>query len=139
MLKILPLIALALFTSIASGSEPPPDITGANKKTLDAHLGKVVSMRGKLHLGVHGEVLEGATHKDAAFYIIAEIPPSGEFRLPDSWMQLRGRQVSVTGTLRFRTFPRPPDGKYEGGWSQPPPDYYYMVLQQTQIQPVETK
>ena len=137
MQKILPLIAFALIMSIASGGEQPPDITGANKKILDAHLGKVVSLRGKLDLGMHGEILAGAT-KQVDFYIIAEVPPGG-FTLPESWMRLHGHQVRVTGTLGFRTFPKPPDGKYEGGWSQPPPDYYYMVLQHTQIQPVEAK
>jgi hypothetical protein len=99
MLKLLPLIAFTLVISTATGSEPPPDITGADKRILNAHLGNVVSLRGKLGLGVYGEVLDGAT-KGVEFYIVAEVP-SGGFTLPDSWMQLRGRQVRVTGKTRL--------------------------------------
>jgi hypothetical protein len=139
MQRALLLIAFGLLPYVGGAADQPPDLTGTNAKTLDAHLGRVVSLRGKLGVGMHGDFLAGATPKDVVFYIIADRPPSGHYRRPESWDQLRGRQVRVTGTLKFRKFPRPPDGKYEGGWSQPPPDYYYMVLQQTQIQPVETK
>ncbi|HEX4631853.1 MAG TPA: hypothetical protein VH188_12910 [Chthoniobacterales bacterium] len=138
MQKILLVIALALFASIAGGGEQPPDITGAGRKTLHRHLGKVVSLRGTLSQGVHGESLGDDATKDVPFYIVEDVPPGG-FTLPESWLRLHGHQVRVTGILRFRKWPRPPDGKYEGGWSQPPPDYYYMVLQQAQIQPVEAK
>jgi hypothetical protein len=130
MLKLIPLIVFALVTFTATGSESPPDITGANKKVLNAHLGKVVSLHGKLDSGMFGETLEGAT-KGVVFYIVAEVPPGG-FTLPESWMRLHGQQVLVTGTLEFHKAP-PFDG------TQVEPSYYYMVLQKTEIRPVTTK
>jgi hypothetical protein len=130
MQKILLLMALAVFASIARGGDQPPDITGAGKKTLHRHLGKVVSLHGTLGLGLLGETLSDAT-KEVDFYVVADVPPGG-FTLPQSWLRLRGRKVRVTGTLRFHKYP-PFDG------SQVPPSYYYMVLQQTQIQPVDAK
>jgi hypothetical protein len=133
MLKLLPLIAFALFISTATGGEKPPDITGANKKTLDAHLGKVVSLRGTLDLGMQGEIIRGATRR-GDFYIIADVPPGG-FTLPESWMQLRGHKVRVTGELKFRSF----DHTHAKPEDQIPPDYYYMVLQRTEIQRLDSK
>jgi hypothetical protein len=141
MLRTLLFVIFAVFAAAWCPAEQPPDLTGADAKTFHAHLGKLVSLRGKLSEGVHGECLKGATPKGVIFYVIEDVEhvPPGGFTWPSSWMQLRGQQVRVTGTLKFQKWPRPPDGKYVGGWSQPSPDYYYMVLQQTEIQPLETK
>jgi hypothetical protein len=133
MLKLLPFIVFAVFISTATGSAHPRDITGANKKTLDAHLGKFVSLRGMLDLGTQGEIVRGAT-KGVEFYIIADVPPGG-FTLPESWMRLRGHKVRVTGELKFRSF----DRTHAKPEEQVPADYYYMVLQSTEIQRFDSK
>jgi hypothetical protein len=50
-------------------------------------------------------------------------------------MHLRGHKVRVTGELKFRSF----DRTHAKPEEQIPPDYYYMVLQSTEIQRLDSK
>lgn len=87
---------------------------------------------------MQGDFLAGATAKDVSLYIVADVPVGG-FTWPKLWTQLRGQQVRVTGMLKFTKTPGTPAGTREDARLQRPPDYYYMVLQKTEIQSLDTK
>ena len=126
--------ALIAITALASAADITPDVTGADAKTFKAHLGRVVSIRGRLEQGMQGACLFGATPKDIAFYVIPDVPPDG-YSWPASWTRHTHHQIRVTGELKFRSFDR---SHYKAG-DQVPPDYYYMVLQRAEIQRLDSK
>jgi hypothetical protein len=49
------------------------------------------------------------------------------------------QQVRLTGELGFRAFDHRKFRDKEGRYVQVPPDYFYMVLQRTKIERVESK
>ena len=126
-LSIAALIASAV---LASSAEKPPDLTGAVAGSFKEHVGKVVTLCGRLEEGKEGPCLWGATPTNVVFYVIPDMPPSGRYAYPAAWERLMHKQVRVTGELRFRSFNR---AKKEP-LVQAPPDYYYMVLQRTRIE-----
>src|SRR5438128_564249 len=128
---------LALVTSAVLGSsaEKPPDLTGAAPGSFKEHVGKVVTLRGRLEMGKQGPCLWGATPTNVVFYIIPDMPPSGSYTYPASWERLMHKQVQVTGELRFRSF----DRAKADPLTQVPPDYYYIVLQRTRVEGAEKK
>jgi hypothetical protein len=126
---------------LASVADKPPDLTGAGPDSFKAHVGQVVTLRGRLEVGKQGYCLWGATPESVWFYVEPEMPPSGKmppngiYDCPEAegWQRLIQKQVRVTGTLRFRSFHR----RKESPYSQAAHDYYYMVLQRTQIEALE--
>jgi len=133
------LILFALITNAALGvsAGQPHDLTGAGPATFKANLGKVVTLRGQLEQGKAGPCLVGATPTNVVFYVIPDMPPSGIYTYPGSWDRLMHQQVRVTGELRFRSFDR--TKKEKDTLLQAPPDYYFMVLQQTSVEGIQVK
>ena len=131
------LIIYALLVSVMVGiaSDKPSDLTGASAELFKTHIGKVVSLCGRLELGKQGPCLFGATPSNVVFYVIPDMPASGRYTFPASWERLMHRQARLTGELHFRSF----DRAQKSPFVQIPPDYYYMVLQRTQIESGEKK
>jgi hypothetical protein len=121
-------------------AEKVPDITNSDAKTFKAHLGKTVSIQGRLSNGVQGACLFGAIPKGVSFYVIPVMPSSGIYTWPPEWNDY-GKQVRVTGKLNFRSFDRSSiNGKGDDGFPpQIPPDYYYMELQHTKLEVLPSK
>jgi hypothetical protein len=122
-------------TTFANAADKPTDITGADATTFKAHVGHVISICGRLEEGKPGPCLHGATPSDVVFYVIHDMPPSGSYSYPKTWTQLRHKQVRLTGELKFRSF----DRSKSGPLYQVPPDYYYLVLQRTSIERIESR
>ena len=129
------LYALIASVSLAVSAGQPPDLTGEGPATFKANLGKVVTLRGRLEEGKEGPCLFGATPTNVVFYVIPDMPPSGIYTYPGSWDRLMHQQVRVTGELKFRSF----DRMKKDSLVQAPPDYYYMVLQQTSVEGIQPK
>ena len=131
------IVFLSLITSalLAVSAEKPPDLTGAVAGSFKEHVGKVVTLRGRLEDGKQGPCLWGATPTNVVFYVIPDMPPNGGYAYPASWERLMHKQVQMTGELRFRSFDRTNISPF----MQAPPDYYYMVLQRTRIEGAEKK
>ena len=120
------------FTGYAADNMP--DLTKVDANTLKSHLGHVVSIRGRLEVGMQGACLIDATPAGVVFYVIPDVPPGG-YTWPASLTQLIHHQVRVTGELKFCSFDH---GLAKPG-DQIPPDYYFMVLQSAEIQPFDSK
>jgi hypothetical protein len=135
MRTLIALLTLLTSTLVASSAEKPLDLTGAGPDAFKANLGKVVTLRGRLEQGMQGPSLFGATSTNIVFYVIPDIPPSGTYTYPASWERLMHKQVSLTGELKFRSF----DRTNQDPLTQRPPDYFYMVLQRTQIKGTDSK
>ena len=131
----LALLTLVMSALLAFSAEKPPDLTGTVAGSFKQHLGKVVTLRGRLEEGKQGPCLWGATPTNVVFYVIPDMPPSGSYAYPTSWERLMHKHVRVTGELRFRSF----DRAKADTLTQVPPDHYYMVLQRTRIEGVEKK
>lgn len=127
--------ALIASTVFACSADTPPDLTGASPDSFKAHLGKVVILRGRLEQGVQGPCLFDATPTNVVFYVIPNMPPSGTYGYPKSWEHLMHKRVQVTGELKFRSF----DRRKKDPSMMIPPDYYYMVLQETSIEGLDSK
>lgn len=127
--------ALIVSAVLAFSADKPPDLTGAGPDSFKAHLGKVVTVRGRLEQGMQGPCLFDATPTNVVFYVIPDRSPSGSYTYPASWERLMHKQVRVTGELRFRSF----DRTNKDPLMQIPPDYYYMVLQRTTIEGLDSK
>ena len=84
---------------------------------------------------MQGPCLFDATPTNVVFYVIPNRPHAGSYTYPASWERLMHKQVRVTGELRFRSF----DHTNKDPLMQIPPDYYYMVLQRTTIEGLDSK
>lgn len=128
------IVALVMTASLLWSSEKVPDITNSDEKTFKAHLGKTVSIRGRLSSGVLGANVSGGIPKGVTFSVIPIMPSSGSYSPPPEWQDY-GKQVRVTGELKFRSFDRP--GRKLIGDDGVPiqilPDHYYMELQKTKL------
>lgn len=129
------LLAFVMTTTLLCAAEKVPDITNSDAKTFKSHLGHTVSIQGRLSQGKEGDCLHGAIPKGIYFYVIRVISPSGGSTWP--LKNDYGKQVRVTGELKFRSFAKvrsqiPPD-------FQVPPDYYYMEVQHTKLELLPSK
>jgi hypothetical protein len=129
------IIAIIASAFLANSAEKPPDLTGQDVDSFKAHLGRMVVLRGRLEEGVQGPCLFGAAPTNVVFYVIPDMPTSGSYSYPSAWEQLMHQQVRLTGELKYRSFKH----SKEDSLVQVPPDYYYMVLQRTSIERVESK
>lgn len=111
------------------------DLTGANADSFRSNLGHTVTLRGRLEQGVQGPCLFEATPTNVVFYVMPDRPSSGHFSYPEKWVGLTHEQVRLTGELKFQSFDRSKTGSFD----QIPPDYFYMVLQRTSIDRIESK
>jgi hypothetical protein len=126
---------LAAGVAVTQSADKPTDLTGADTNKFKSQVGHTVILRGRLEDGKEGPCLLGATPDNVVFYVIPEMPPSGIYSYPKTWTRLMHQQVRLTGELRFRSF----DRSKAGPSVQVPSDYFYMVLQHTKIERVESK
>jgi len=129
------IFALVIADSVAWAADKPIDLTGADAAAFRSQLGHTVSLCGRLEQGMQGPCLFGATPTNVVFYVIPDMPASGSYSYPETWTRLMHQQVRLTGDLKFRSF----DHSKAEPLDQIPPDYYYMVLQRTTIERVESK
>lgn len=127
---------LAAAVAVTPPADQPIDLTGADANTFRSQVGHTVILRGRLEDGKEGLVLGG---KNVGVYVISERPPGGDYSYPKTWTRFMHQQVRLTGELRFRAFDHSKFRDKEGRYVQVPPDYFYMVLQHTKIEPVESK
>jgi hypothetical protein len=132
-LSALSIIAVVSAVLCCDASEPP-DLTRASAHVFKDHIGHVVSLRGRLELGKGGGVLLGATRRAVVFYLIPRMP-SGGYTWPPRLDRLFHRQVRVTGTLRFEAF----DHSHDSPEVQAAEDHYYMIVQDTQFEGVDSR
>jgi hypothetical protein len=130
------ILAFVMTATLSCAAEKVPDITNSDAKTFKSHLGHTVSIQGRLSNGKQGVCLNGAIPKGVSFYVIPVMPPSGGYTWPREWNDY-GKQVRVTGELKFRSFGKvnsqiPPD-------FQTPSDYYYMEVQHTKLKLLPSK
>lgn len=131
----LTIFAVFFLTAFANGADKPIDLTGADATKFKSQLGHVVSLRGRLEQGMQGPCLFGATPTNVVFYVIPDVPTNGSYFYPETWERLMHQQVKLIGELKFRSF----DNSKAGPFAQIAPDYYYMVLQRTTVERLESK
>ena len=135
------LIIFALWAAGAAVALPADnaiDLTGADADKFRSQVGHVVALRGRLEHGKEGLSLRGAAPDDLVFYVIPEMPSNGVYSYPKAWTRFIHQQVRLTGELRFRSVDRS-KAKPSIQVVQVAPDCFYMVLQRTKIERVESK
>jgi hypothetical protein len=135
-------IYLTVFALLAAAvavtpADKPIDLTGADANKFRSQVGHTVILRGRLEDGKAGLLL-GAPHNSVVFYVISEGPHNGVYSYPKTWTRFMHQQVRLTGELRVHSSDRSKDWS-KGGTVQVAPDYFYMVLQLTKIERVESK
>lgn len=89
-------------TSLDVKSVPAPlDLTSAPDSELQQHLGENVTMRGRFSL--FGKVGPFIVVGERPIYLVSH----GSFSWGEPYKRLEGRDVRVTGTLRFAKYPEP--------------------------------
>ena len=78
----LALLTLVTSAVLAFSAEKPPDLTGAVADSFKEHVGKVVTLRGRLEMGKQGPCLWGATPTKVVFCVIPDLPQSGSYAKP---------------------------------------------------------
>lgn len=139
-------IAIACTCSPLFAIEPIRDLTCASETDFHANLGRVISLRGTLKFGVQGPTLD-LDIKGVNFYVIPTMPSSGSYTYSESWNQLENKSVQLAGKLQFRSFKVAREAAVAASssssdfsadldipFTQIPPDYFFVVLQDSAIQ-----
>jgi uncharacterized protein YecT (DUF1311 family) len=113
-------------TSLDAKSVPTPlDLTSASDIELQKHLGETVTMRGPFSL--NGKVGPFIVVRDRPIYFVSH----GSFSWGERYARLEGREVRVTGTLRFAKYPKPsPQDLPEGR----PGDHFYFEAETAKVE-----
>jgi hypothetical protein len=117
----------------ATAADQPIDLSGADTNTLQSHLGRVVTLCGKLEERNQGLCLVGSTATNVFFYV-RPLKLHARYEYPKEWLRLKHEQVRVTGTLRFWTFDHTP-----GGSLAKEPDFFFMELRRATIERLKSK
>ena len=117
--------------STGIGVQRPPtpvDLTGASDSELQQHLGERVTMRGRFSL--RGKVGPFILTGSRPIYLV----PKGSFSWGESYARMEGRDVRVTGTLRFAHYAEPPAEAFPEGRAS---DHFYFEAETAKVELVE--
>jgi hypothetical protein len=104
-------------------SSEPVDLTGASEAELQKHLGQRVTVRGKFSMG--GLVGPYVRYGDREISVYRK----SSFSYGKEYGRMEGREVRLTGILRFEHFEPSPE--------QHPPDFFYFEGETVQIELVK--
>ena len=103
----------------------PLDLTGASDVELKQHLGEIVTMRGQFSL--RGKVGPFILTGGRPVYLESK----GSFSWGQPYASMEGRDVRVTGTLRFVHYPEPAPGALPEGRA---PDHFYFEAETAKVE-----
>jgi hypothetical protein len=107
----------------------PLDLTGATDDELRQHLGQVVTMRGQFSLrGKVGPFILTAGGRPVY------LESKGSFSWGETYASMEGRDVRVTGTLRFVHYPEPAPGALPEGRAS---DHFYFEAETAKVEPAQ--
>ena len=124
--------AFALSASACAAIEQNADLTGTDAKTFRAHVGQMVCLRGRLAAYNQGGYLVGVTADKVDFRVIPLLlMETGPHFRNCAFVKLQGKQVRVTGQLKFLSDEHYSFWKAASG-------YYYMDADafDTKIEPL---
>ncbi|HVS81060.1 MAG TPA: hypothetical protein VHE60_04940 [Pyrinomonadaceae bacterium] len=101
------------------------DLTSASDNDLQQHLGESVTMRGQFSL--RGKLGPFILVGGRPIYLI----PHGSFSWGEPYASMEGRNVRVTGTLRFARYPPPPPQALPEGRA---PDHFYFEAETAKVE-----
>ena len=115
-------------TSVGGPRSPlptPVDLSGASDKELQQHLGERVTMRGRFSL--RGKLGPFIVLGSRQIYLV----PTGSFSWGESYASMEGRNVRITGTLRFAHYPEPAPGALPEGRAS---DHFYFEAETAKVE-----
>lgn len=101
------------------------DLTGAPDSELQQHLGERVTMRGQFSL--RGKLGPLVLVGNRPVYLMLK----GSFSWGEPYASMEGKDVRVTGTLRFAHYPASPTGDLPEGRA---PDHFYFEAETAKIE-----
>jgi hypothetical protein len=121
--------SLGTSTNESQRAATSPDLTNASDGELQQHVGQLVTMHGEFSL--RGKI--------APFILVGGRPiyikPSGSFSWGEDDAKMEGRDVRVTGTLRFAHYPDPSPQALPVGRA---PDHFYFEAETAKIELVRS-
>lgn len=103
----------------------PVDLTSASDSELQQHLGERVTMHGRFSL--FGKLGPFILLGGRPIYLV----PKGSFSWGEPYSSMEGRDVRVTGTLRFAHYPKPPAGALPEARA---PDHFYFEAETAKVE-----
>jgi len=103
----------------------PVDLTSASDSELQHHLGERVTMRGQFSL--RGKVGPFILAGGRPIYLV----PKGSFSWGEPYASMEGKEVGVTGMLRFAHYPVAPPGALPEGR---PADHFYFEADTAKVE-----
>jgi hypothetical protein len=101
------------------------DLTGASDSELQQHLGESVIMRGRFSL--RGKIGPFILVGGRPVYLVSK----GSFSWGEPYASMEGRDVRVTGTLRFAHYPEPTPDALPAGRA---PDHFYFEAETAKVE-----
>ena len=102
----------------------PVDLTSASYSELQKHLGERVTMHGQFSL--RGKLGPFILLGSRQIYLV----PTGSFSF-EPYASMEGRDVRITGTLRFAHYPEPPPGALPEGRAS---DHFYFEAETAKVE-----
>ena len=101
------------------------DLTSASDSELQQHLGQRVTMHGRFSL--RGKLGPFILVGDRPIYLV----PKGSFSWGEPYASMEGRDVRVTGTLRFAHYPEPTPQALPEGRAY---DHFYFEAETAKVE-----
>ena len=124
----IPLALLLAAMGCTHQSSTLSDLTGASDAELHRHLGQTVLLRGPFSL--RGKVGPFILIRDRPVYVVSH----GAFSWGERYERMEGRDVSVTGTLRFAQYP---EGSRDGVPVARPADHFYFEAASARVELIQ--
>jgi len=117
-------LGVVIALSLAGCDEPPAATVHSvpPPASLIQHIDKATTVRGSFSLGQ--KIIPYIVVENTPIYLVGNLPAGW----PELYGTLEGRDVTATGTLRYRTYPHPaaPD-------EPQPPDHLYFLASEVTI------
>ena len=112
-------------TPVAQRAPTPLDLTKAPDSELQKHLGESVRLRGQFSL--RGKIGPFILVGGRPVYLVS----NESFSWGEPYASMEGKDVRVTGTLRFAHYPEPPPGALPEGHA---PDHFYFEAETAKVE-----
>jgi len=118
-------LAALLAAACAHRTPVTLDLTGTTEEDWRKHVGEIVTLHGQFSL--YGKIAPFIQVGGHPIYLVSK----GTFSWGEPYASMQGKDVRVTGTLRFAHYPEPPPGELPAARAS---DHFYFEAETAKIE-----